>query len=235
MENITIKNEHSPIEKSIANIPHLHTIVNLTYNPSRTKSTSKPCPHNPATETQSASTSTKEIKRRNATTRRKQSRTTLKQRTAHNRHHHTQHENAQPTSDITRDFKHMHITLPPIATYIPSSTLTLAPFHPPTPTTPPTTAHSPLPPTKVSTSTTQKEKTAPLFALIGKAILSTPDRRMTTRQITRWIREKYPHRCTVESYVGQQLAKKGGLFGTVDRRGSCYIWSVVGGMEGGFV
>jgi len=86
--------------------------------------------------------------------------------------------------------------------------------------------------------TTAKKTPEPFENLIAKAILSTPDHRMTSPQITKWIRENYPHRDTGKTMlhnIGQQLTKKKGMFKTVGQMGHCYIWTVLPEMEDRFV
>jgi len=117
--NVAIKTEHkSDIDepsspKNIADIPqHILPIIS-----------------------RDTAASPKQVRRSKEAMRRKQVRSALKQKFASRQQNTKQHEEAQhttTTSDILGTFKRMHITLPPIATNIPSSSLTL----PPTPQPP---------------------------------------------------------------------------------------------------
>lgn len=77
-----------------------------------------------------------------------------------------------------------------------------------------------------------------ISTLIGKAILSAPTHRMTSRQISAWITETFPYyqgrETSLRKYVSRSVSKNT-LFEAVDKVGCHFVWRVVEGMEGKFV
>jgi len=266
MENVTIKQEPSRTDdiamkdelgfdndepsssNSLTNVPQhnpamasWNTAASNAYDPSGAKP-----PRGRRNRKNSAEIEMQRISsaRKEAKQRKEQLRSTHKERTASIQQRMKQYEEPERTtnrSDIMGGIERMHITLPPLSQFIPSSSLTLAPLLFETKASAPTTEAKERVPNFVRRKgTTTGKATKPLSDmadLIKKAIFSAPDHRLTSPQIFHWITENHPDHLHRNSkyYIGQCLSRRDEIFKPVGKTGHCYIWTVLPEMEAGSV